>query len=681
MTGRRLPLSWPGQIRRSTSHQSTRTFTLLDAAALASTAELDLHNPDTAPDFTALSFYKIFGFPDLGALIVRRALGPMLRKRKYFGGGTVEMVVNGVQWHSLHVDHPHEFLEDGTLPFHNIVALDHAIATHERLYGSQRLVSRHTARLAGYLYKSMGSLRHTNGSPVCVIYKDPKATYGDPSSTGPTIAFNIRYADGAWVKLDDLEALAEKNDIHLRTGGVCNPGGIASALRLEPWEFLRNYVAGTRCGHGPVMLGGKPSGIARVSLGAMSSAADVDALVRFLKETFVDALPQGGGPLVWKSGMALRVSGVMIYPLEGAGAWRVPSGAAWPVYESGLRWDMEWFLVDLDRGNVLTREAAPRLVLLSPEIKSDSRVLQVCLHSSLRTSVGQDTHLCLPLRGDDMQRPCCDTCASGELQMVTRTVEARGGPVSARVCTSDDVVAFFSSALGVRCTVARVADPTPGVTSAAQPAHERHETVIIRDPAPLSIQRTGGSEASSTLVDTTTGNGTEALLPNFGPESRSLEEALAEGMHANIILNQPSKAGHPSNDRWLFMTIGRQCSGVRRNPRSFYVVERADTVHYRNARATPTVYIMLAAWLTGAKRQGAPDHQSMILLLLPTGYYARAVMLGCRGKSKQVRSSYCSRAKDRQMRISSMAGLVALVWKLGGWSRLGLIEVANTGHE
>ncbi|KAI1044863.1 hypothetical protein LB505_005197 [Fusarium chuoi] len=42
-----------------------------------------------APDFTCLSFYKIFGFPDLGALVVRRASGHILNLRRYFGGGTI----------------------------------------------------------------------------------------------------------------------------------------------------------------------------------------------------------------------------------------------------------------------------------------------------------------------------------------------------------------------------------------------------------------------------------------------------------------------------------------------------------------------------------------------------------------------------------------------------------------
>lgn len=51
------------------------------------TPPLDLGEASTAPDFTALSFYKIFGFPDLGALIVRKSTVSVLERRKFFGGG------------------------------------------------------------------------------------------------------------------------------------------------------------------------------------------------------------------------------------------------------------------------------------------------------------------------------------------------------------------------------------------------------------------------------------------------------------------------------------------------------------------------------------------------------------------------------------------------------------------
>ncbi|KAH0173268.1 hypothetical protein KCU67_g1362, partial [Aureobasidium melanogenum] len=66
MTGYRLFLSWPGMIR-----EKSTTYTLLDAAALASTAPVDLSNTRESPDFVILSFYKIFGFFNIGTLLVQ----------------------------------------------------------------------------------------------------------------------------------------------------------------------------------------------------------------------------------------------------------------------------------------------------------------------------------------------------------------------------------------------------------------------------------------------------------------------------------------------------------------------------------------------------------------------------------------------------------------------------------
>lgn len=93
MDGRRLPLAWSNNLRKSWASSGAKLYTMLDAAALVATAPLDLSNPEMAPDFAVVSFYKIFGFPDLGALIVRRQAEALFDSRKYFGGGTVDTVV------------------------------------------------------------------------------------------------------------------------------------------------------------------------------------------------------------------------------------------------------------------------------------------------------------------------------------------------------------------------------------------------------------------------------------------------------------------------------------------------------------------------------------------------------------------------------------------------------------
>lgn len=302
MNGRRLPLDWPTRLR-ATSKQGREVYSLLDAAAYVASSQLDLSNPDTAPDFTALSFYKIFGFPDLGALIVRKAAGHVLTQRRYFGGGTVDMVINGRvdgphedMWHANKSMSLHDILEDGTPAFHSIAALNCAFKVHQKLFGSMTSVAKHTCNLVQRLYEAMSALSHADGSPVCRIYKDSLSKYGDSSTQGPTIAFNVRDSKGNWIGKSEFERLSILNNIQIRTGGVCNPGGIAAALRMSPKEMRDNFKEGLRCGNDLDEINGKPTGIVRVSLGAMSSMRDIDTFMRFLR-TFVDVTLEKAEPL------------------------------------------------------------------------------------------------------------------------------------------------------------------------------------------------------------------------------------------------------------------------------------------------------------------------------------------------------------------------------------------------
>jgi len=88
MTGRRLPLSWSGRLRNSSLPIHQNSYSLLDAAALSTTSSLAkvFQDPQLAPDFTSLSFYKIFGFPDLGALIVSFTMAKILWGWNYYYG-------------------------------------------------------------------------------------------------------------------------------------------------------------------------------------------------------------------------------------------------------------------------------------------------------------------------------------------------------------------------------------------------------------------------------------------------------------------------------------------------------------------------------------------------------------------------------------------------------------------
>lgn len=190
----------------------------------------------------------------------------------------------------------HDRLEDGTLPFHSIIALGKALDVHARLFGSMQRISQHTAYLVKRMYDSLSGMEHGNGRHLCRLYVEPTATPGDPKTQGATIAFNVQRPDGSLVPYSEVERAADAKGIYVRSGGLCNPGGIASHLKLEPWEMKRAFSAGHRCGHATEIISGKPTGVVRASLGAMSTRADVDTLIRFLG-SFVEGLGGSEQPI------------------------------------------------------------------------------------------------------------------------------------------------------------------------------------------------------------------------------------------------------------------------------------------------------------------------------------------------------------------------------------------------
>ncbi|TID20897.1 PLP-dependent transferase [Venturia nashicola] len=284
MTGRRLPLTWPKQLRNSRRN----AYTILDAAALSMCSQLEIDRDE--PDFTAVSFYKIFGMPDIGALIIRKDSAHMLQKRRYFGGGTVQMViVLDATWHAKKIeDTVHDQLEEGTLPFHSIIALGHALDIHKRLFSSMAQISSHTSWLGQYAYNSMTSMRYTNGAPVFTIYKDEAAIYGDVKTQGATIAFNVLRPDSSLIPYTEVEAAADKKKIYVRSGAMCNAGGIATYLKWPAQDLRRAYKNGHRCNRPVAMVEGRATGVVRISLGAMSTKEDIDVFIKFVRRVYVN---------------------------------------------------------------------------------------------------------------------------------------------------------------------------------------------------------------------------------------------------------------------------------------------------------------------------------------------------------------------------------------------------------
>lgn len=482
MDGSRFPLSWSETLRKGKGASSRPFYTLLDAASLVATSPLDLSDSSTAPDFVVLSFYKMFGFPDLGALIVRKEAEPVFQSRRYFGGGTVDTVVClKEQWHALKEGSLHDRLEDGTLPIHSIMALDAAIRTHTDLFGDMYKVSAHTSFLAKRMYDGLASLRHANGEPVCVIYSHGAADFSIKYGHGPIVAFNIRNYRGAWVGLAEFEKLATLKSFHIRTGGVCNPGGIAAALELQPWEMKHNFSAGFRCGNENDIMGGKPVGVIRVSLGAMSIISDVDKFLSFVDEFFRDQQvsqempPSLGCETTTDSPAGLHVHSVIVYPIKSCGGYVVPNTVRWDIRPEGLAWDREWCLVHRGSGRALNQKQYPRMALFRPSIDFEEGLLRVAYTGHIPQHLPKEVSV--PLSANP-------SLFESSQEIRSRASRVCGEEIFAQAYISSRLNDYFTEILQVPCALARFPPGGHGKSMRYSKAHLQRYQTSDRAPSP-----------------------------------------------------------------------------------------------------------------------------------------------------------------------------------------------------
>jgi selenocysteine lyase/cysteine desulfurase len=248
---------------------------LLDAAAFVPTNKLDLRV--VSPDFVAVSFYKMFGYPTgIGCLLIRNATLETL-KRPWFAGGTVNFAtVQG----RIHVLAAREAgFEDGTLNYLSIPAVEIGLR-HLQGIGIETIQTR-VACLTEHLLTELLALRHSNGRPMVRIY-GPAST----SMRGGTVTMNFYDPGGRLLDYRRIDELAGLERISLRTGCFCNPGAGETAEGLSE-DDMRSAVAEDADITLPRFLqviqhrSGKSAGAIRVSLGVASNFTDVERFVQF----------------------------------------------------------------------------------------------------------------------------------------------------------------------------------------------------------------------------------------------------------------------------------------------------------------------------------------------------------------------------------------------------------------
>jgi molybdenum cofactor sulfurtransferase len=151
-------------------------------------------------------------------------------------------------------------------------------------------IATHVAALTRYCTAKLQSLVHPSTSQkLCTIYSLSTLLSNDPRQHGGTIAFNLRSANGSPFPYRSVECAANAAGIYVRSGAMCNPGGMATYLDWTSEELGELFQAGSRCSKPVEVWKGKWTGVVRVSFGAVSTRADVDQLIDFLLVTYVES--------------------------------------------------------------------------------------------------------------------------------------------------------------------------------------------------------------------------------------------------------------------------------------------------------------------------------------------------------------------------------------------------------
>jgi len=250
---------------------------MLDAAAFVPTNRLDLSVAH--PDYVALSFYKMFGWPTgIGCLLARRSALAKL-ERPWFSGGTIVAAFVQRPYYQSAPGAAH--FEDGTVNYLNIPAVEIGL----RYLSAIGIDTIHTrvGLLGSRLLDELGSLAHSDGAPATTIY-GPRSW----NRRGATIAFNFLHPDGRIVDERYVDRVARRHRISLRTGCFCNPGAGEVAFTIS-----RATLVGSEFGPGMTLddyvreLGLHSGGAIRASLGLASNFDDIHRFMEFASE-FVD---------------------------------------------------------------------------------------------------------------------------------------------------------------------------------------------------------------------------------------------------------------------------------------------------------------------------------------------------------------------------------------------------------
>ena len=246
---------------------------ILDAAAFVPTNKLDLNA--VKPNYVAVSFYKMFGWPTgVGALIVKKDSLKKLQ-RPWFGGGTIVAVSVAANTH--HIASGAAGFEDGTLDYLSLPAIEIGLDYIDEL-GIDNIHNR-VSLLTGHLINNLKELKHDSGVSLVHFYGEE-----GPQNRGGTLSINLFKSNGEQFNSDEVQHLANNENISFRTGCFCNPGISEIAFEVKNKEIISCFADASsynsadeyRSCVGPI-------GAIRISTGFITNYNDIFHFVQFVK--------------------------------------------------------------------------------------------------------------------------------------------------------------------------------------------------------------------------------------------------------------------------------------------------------------------------------------------------------------------------------------------------------------
>ena len=250
-----------------------RWFIFGDAAAYLPTNPLNLGELDY--DAICMSFYKIIGYPNTGALVIKKKLLEALQKKTYLS--------NSVNFSSTENS---KFVlnsfEDDEPPFNLNLAVKYGLRELNKI--GMKNIQKHVAELTDKLYDGLSKLSHSNGVDAVRIY----GNHGQGiERQGGIVAFNMMRTADKFFGYFDVVKSASESGFHLRGGCHCNPGACFENIGLQESEVRKYFDAKKTCGDENDVINDVPLGAIRASFGWASTEEDVDDFLKWLTASYV----------------------------------------------------------------------------------------------------------------------------------------------------------------------------------------------------------------------------------------------------------------------------------------------------------------------------------------------------------------------------------------------------------